>query len=90
MKIRDKSTQNNVVIEKLDKIYDRLSSIEKTLAHFEENIKDQLRRTESLEGEIVYLKKHASTIEGGVRFLTLSGLVTGIMVGVAKLLKHNV
>ena len=74
------------VLEKLDKLDDRLDSVDKTLVKQEENLKEHIRRTELLEEELKPIKKHIGHMEGALKLFGGIGLLLGIVTGILKIL----
>ena len=78
---------------KLEKVSDRLSSIDITLAKQEVNLEDHIRRTEiaeerlgHMEGILIPLQKHANQIDGGLKLLGAIVTVLGVVAGFIKVL----
>lgn len=69
---------------KLDKLSEKLSSIDKTLVAQHESLKEHIRRTELLEKDMEPIKKHVIMIQGGVKFLAILGTGVGIIGGIIK------
>jgi hypothetical protein len=74
------------ILDKLDKMDDRLNHIDITLVKQEENLKEHMRRTliaeESIEvirTELKPVKKHIHMIEGGLKLLALVSLCATIL-----------
>lgn len=67
------------VIEKLDKLDDRLDSMDKTLVKQEVNLKEHMRRTALLEDELKPVKKHVSHVEGAFKLLGALSLIGGLL-----------
>jgi hypothetical protein len=55
--------------KKLDKIFDRLGSIDTTLVEQHAVLKEHIRRTNLLEEEIKPIKAHVARVEGVVKFI---------------------
>lgn len=60
---------------KLDKITDKLSSLDITTAQQQVTLNDHIRRTEILEGEVIPLKKHVDMVSGALKLIALAGTV---------------
>jgi endonuclease III len=69
---------------KMDKIFERLNSIDNTLAAQHETLKEHIRRTELLEKTIEPLKEQSSMVVGVFKFLGFLILAIGALEG----LKH--
>lgn len=72
--------------DKVDKIIEKISSIDVTLAAQHVSLKDHIRRTEILEKEMKPVKKHAERVK--ITFGLIGGVsvVLGIIETVLKLL----
>lgn len=66
-------------MSKLEKIYDRLNSIDTTLAAQHESLKDHIRRTEILEQELKPVKVHVIMVNGALKFVALLGVIAAIV-----------
>ncbi len=66
-------------MNKIDKIFDRLSSIDVTLAAQHESLKDHIRRTEILEEAFEPVKNHVSMVNGALKFIALCGILATII-----------
>lgn len=73
------------IIEKLEKIDDRLLCIDKTLVKQEENLQEHMRRTdlaeerlEKLHVEVTPIKSHVEQVKGAAKFISLLTLLTSI------------
>jgi hypothetical protein len=64
---------------KQDKILDKLSVIDTTLAAQHETLKEHIRRTELLESDVAPIKRHVNMVEGIVKFITLIALLAGAL-----------
>ena len=60
---------------KTDKIFDRLNSIDKTLAGQHETLKEHIRRTEILEHRVEPLERSSNMLEGAMKFIALTGIL---------------
>lgn len=54
---------------KIDKLSDRMSSIDVTLAAQHVSLKDHIRRTSLLEGAVIPMQAHVSRVEGAIKFI---------------------
>lgn len=86
----------NKIEDKLDRKFDavesRIDSIDKTLVKQEENLKEHMRRTdlaekaiERVDSDLKPIKKHVDMLQGVVKFVTLIGVIVGIIGGVLKI-----
>jgi len=71
---------------KVDKVLERVGNIDVTLAAQHESLKDHIRRTELLEGEIEPIKKHVAMVGGAMKALGVLALLAGIVEGTVELL----
>lgn len=71
--------------EKVDKTNDRLNSMDKTLVKQEENLKEHMRRTDLLEGDLKPIKKHVAVMNGAFKVLGICGTIVAIAVGIVKI-----
>jgi archaellum component FlaC len=74
--------------DKVDKIADRVGSIDITLAAQHEVLKDHVRRTEILELEIKPLKAHMNMIQGALKLIGLAATIAGVVEAVVILLEY--
>jgi len=63
----------------LNKIEDKLSSIDNTLVRQEENLKEHMRRTDILEKEFKPVKSHVDQVRGAGKLIALASLIAGIV-----------
>lgn len=73
-----------MVEKKIDKILEKISSIDITLAEQQVILKEHIRRTELLEGEIRPIKAHVSRVEGAIK---LTVLIATVAAAIAAFLK---
>lgn len=84
---------------KIDKLGERLDSMEKVQIKQEANLGEHMRRTELAEENISILRsdlkidlrplqKHVSYMEGALKGLGIISMVIGIIIGLAKLLEY--
>lgn len=66
-------------VNKLDKIIERLNSIDVTLAVNTESLKDHIKRTELIEQDLKPVKKHIAMVEGALKFIALCGILATII-----------
>lgn len=71
---------------KVDKIDDRLTSVDKTLIKQEMNLAEHMRRTDLLESDLKPVKRHVVMLEGGLKLMGVVSLVIGLLVGLGRLL----
>jgi hypothetical protein len=83
------------ILKKLDKLDDRLDSMDKTLVKQEANLAEHMRRTEVLEESVEYIRKselkpiqnHVVMVEGVIKFIGFLSVVLGIIQVVIKFTK---
>lgn len=73
------------ILAKLDKLDDRLDSVDKTLVKQEANLGEHMRRTALLEEDLKPIKKHVGHVEGGLKLLGILSLILGILFSIGKL-----
>lgn len=64
---------------KLDGISDHLGSIDTTLSAQHVSLKEHIRRTAILEGQIAPIKKHVDMVKGALALITLLAALAGII-----------
>ncbi len=69
---------NNVIGDKLDKISDRLLTIDVTLAKQHIVLADHIERTEKLEHALLPLRRKIAMAEGVIYFLGVLGTIAAI------------
>lgn len=70
-----------------DKIFDRLGSIDSTLAAQHESLRDHMRRTEILEKAIVPVTKQMNMINGAGKLITAAGVLATILEFIHRMFK---
>lgn len=82
-----------LLLNKTDKIEERLTSIDVTLARQEGHLQEHMRRSEANERAVEVLgqqlgpiKKHVNMLEGSLKLLGIMSLIVGTIGGVLKLL----
>lgn len=73
------------IADKLDKIDDRLNSIDKTLAAQHVSIEEHIRRTNLLENDLKPVKRHVTMVEGVLKFLGALAMVAGLIEVISRL-----
>lgn len=78
----------NRVITQIDKLDDKLESVDKTLIKQEENLREHMRRTEileeqhtRLESELQPIEKHVNQVRGVFKFLSFTIPIIGAIIG---------
>ncbi len=71
---------------KLDKVYDKLSSIDATLAAQHVTLEEHVRRTNLLESKVEPIEKHVTMVNGAIKFIMLVGVIIGIWEGLRHIL----
>lgn len=67
------------VADKIEKLDERLDSIDKTLVKQEANLKEHMRRTELLEEDLRPIRRHVNMLEGSLKFLGVVLIVLSII-----------
>ena len=65
--------------DKLVKIYERLNSIDTTLAAQHVSLREHIRRTEILEEKLQPVEKHVAMVDGALKLLGVIGIVAAIV-----------
>lgn len=78
---------------KIDKLDDRLDSLDKTSVKQEQNLAEHMRRTElaeanidSIRDELKPVQRHVAMLEGILKFIGLVGTLVAIAAGVVKVI----
>lgn len=71
---------------KLDRIVDKIGSIDITLHGQHVSLTDHIRRTELLEEQLRPVEKHVAMVQGALKLIGLIALVGGILGGAAEFL----
>lgn len=71
---------------KVDKLGDRLSSIDSTLAAQHESLKIHIHRTELLEKRSDHLEAYINKTQGALRLLSASGVIILLLKYLTKIL----
>lgn len=71
----------------------RLDNIEKVLVKQEENLKEHMRRSDSLEtlvqqneAKLVPIQRHINRVDGALKLIGLVGILIGIAAGIVKII----
>lgn len=72
--------------EDLNKIHDRLNSIDVTMASQHVTLKEHIRRTELLETEIGPIKEHVTLVQAIIKVITVIGAAIGLAATIKALL----
>lgn len=79
--------------DKLDRIVDKLASVDSTLSAQQvtlngqhKSLEEHMHRTELLEQSIKPLQSHVSAVEGALRLLGIIGIVVGIFGSIYKIM----
>lgn len=89
------STEYEQLLNKIDKLDERLDDIEKILVVQEANLKEHMKRSDNLEkivenvrdNELTMVKKHVHMMEGALKLLGVGGLIVTVITGVFKLIE---
>lgn len=80
--------QLNRIEGKLEKIADRLGSIDVTLAKQEESLSFHIKRTNQLESVVSSVVKHIQMINGIIKFIAAVFATTAFIAGVVKIIEY--
>ncbi len=72
--------------DKLDKVVDKIGSIDVTLAKQSVILEEHVRRTDILESKITPIEKHVIMVHGVLKFLGLIAIFVGIIEGLLKII----
>ncbi len=72
---------------KIDKVLERIGSIDVTLAEQHVVLKEHVRRTELLESALEPVKRHVNMVNGGVKLITLTGVIAAILEAIHMFVK---
>jgi hypothetical protein len=75
------------IIAKLDKLDERLDSVDKVLVRNTTSLEDHIRRTEILENEMEPVKAHVAQVSGAMKLIIAISSVAGIVQAVYLLLR---
>lgn len=71
---------------KIDKISDRLNSIDSTLSAQHVSLREHMRRTSLLEKQIKPIETHVTMVHGAMKLVGVIAVLAGIVEGVVALL----
>lgn len=74
--------------DKVDKIIDKIGSIDVTLAAQHVSLTDHIRRTELLEKEIEPIKKHVSMVHGAMKLIGLGTVLASVVEAILSIMSH--
>ncbi len=72
---------------KLDKVNDRINSIDVTLAAQHASLVEHIKRTAILETQLEPIKTHVANIQGALKFIGAMAILSGAMVSLIKLVE---
>ena len=72
---------------KVDKISERLNSVDVTLAQQHESLDTHIKRTEILEEKLEPVEKHVAMMNGALKLLGIIGVLVGILEGLSVTLE---
>lgn len=72
--------------DKLDKITEKIASIDVTLAKVQVNVDEHVRRSTNLEDRVVPLETQLAMLNGALKLLGVLAMVVGLIAGFLKLL----
>lgn len=70
---------------KLDKLDDRLDSVDKTLVRNTVSLEDHIRRTELLEQALKPVQQHITMLQGALKLVILFGIVASVGASLVKI-----
>ena len=70
-----------------DKIFERLNSIDNTLAAQHESLKDHMRRTAMLEENMKPIQRHVSMVDGAIKLIGVLSLLAVVVESIFHLIK---
>lgn len=73
---------------KIDKLHDKINSIDVTLAKQHESLKDHIRRTEILEESLDPIQKHVLMTHAGLKIVSALVIALGCVEGLLALLNY--
>lgn len=73
---------------KLDKVADKIQTIEVVLSKQHVVLADHIRRTELLEEGMKPLQTHVAMVHGALKLIGILGIIAAIIEGVMALVKH--
>lgn len=79
---------DNRIEQKIDAIVDTLGKQAVTLERLTVTVEDHVRRTNLLEADVRPIKKHVTMVEGVIRFITIMGIVAGIIEAIVLWTRH--
>jgi len=74
--------------KKLDRLDERLGSIDKTLVAQHVSLEEHIRRTEILESKVEPIEKHVAMINGALKLFGMLCMVGGLIAAILKLFIH--
>lgn len=74
------------ILDKIDKIDDKISTIDSTLLRNTITLEEHVRRTSILEAEIKPLKKHVILVESFFKITGFVVTIAGILAGIIKVI----
>lgn len=72
--------------KKIDKLFDKVASIDSTLAAQHESLKEHIRRTELLETRIEPIEKHVIVMNSLRKLLTTAVVSISLVTGMIKII----
>lgn len=70
--------ENNRLEEKIDKISDKISSIDVTLAKNTVSLEEHIKRTNILEQKLGPVEKHVNMVDGALKLIAVAAMVATI------------
>jgi hypothetical protein len=74
--------------KKIDKVFEKIASIDVTLAKQHVSIDEHIRRTNILENDIRPIKAHVNRVEGALKVLGASSVI-GALIKLCMVMMHG-
>lgn len=74
--------------KKLDRISERINSIDVTLGYQHESLKEHIRRTTQLEDRVTPMEKHVIMVSGAAKLLGMIVGAVGLLAAVVEILMY--
>lgn len=72
--------------DKLDKLSEKITSIDVTLAKQSVILEEHVKRTNLLEAKIEPIEKHVAMVHGVLKFMGIIGVFVGLIEGLLKIM----
>ncbi len=81
--------------DKIDRISNKIETINITLVKQESNLQEHMRRTDIAEANLALLKEelspiktHISKVEGGLKLIGIIGILVSMILGIIEIIKY--